>query len=255
MIARTDSSYDPAIPERLIDLYLPDAPAERILVWFHGGGLTSGTRHIDPAWARFVTDRRCAIASVEYRLAPKARHPDWLADAAAAVRWTRDEIAAAGAADVPLFLAGHSAGAWVALMTGMDARWLAAEGIALVDIAGIIPISGQATTHHCIREHQGLAREVYSVDHAAPIFHARADVPPILAFSGGEDMALRSAENRFLMEVLTANGHADHAFHEIPGRDHVGVAAGLAQAGDPLTLRMWAFIDRVCAAKTALRAS
>lgn len=255
MISRTNASYDPAIPERLIDLSLPDAPAERILVWFHGGGLVSGTRHIDPAWARFVTDRRCALASVEYRLAPKARHPDWLEDAAAAVRWTRDQVAASGATDVPLFLAGHSAGAWVALMTGMEARWLAAEGIALDEIAGIIPISGQATTHHRIREDLGLGRETYLADVASPIYHARAGVPPILAFSGGEDMALRSAENRFLMEVLAANGHEDHAFHEIPGRDHCGVAAGLAETGDPLTSRMWAFIDRICAANSALRVS
>lgn len=246
MNSERDQSYDRSVPERLVDAYFPDGPIGRALVWFHGGGLETGDRRVGADFAEFCTGRGCALISVEYRLAPKVRHPLWLEDGAAAIRWTLGRLAHLGAGSVPLFLSGHSAGGWVAAMLGLDARWLAAEGIALDRIAGIIPISGQMTTHHRIRQDRGVVGTIRPlIDDAAPLYHAAADSVPFLSITGGNDIALRSSENRYMDEVLAAHGHADHAFHEIPGRDHNTVAAGLASADDVVTQLMWAFMDRV----------
>lgn len=252
MIIERDQSYDPDIGERLVDAYLPDGRIDRAVVWFHGGGLTSGDRRLDAALSTHFTSRGCALISVEYRMSPAVRHPLWLEDGAAAIRWTLARLAQCDAANVPLFLSGHSAGGWVAAMLGLDARWLAAEGIPLTRVTGIIPISGQMTTHHRIRQDLGIAGTLRPlVDDAAPLSHASADSAPFLTFTGGNDIPLRSCENRYMDELLTAHGHNDHAFHEIPGRDHCTVADGLANPDDVVNQLMWAFMDRLSQTQSA----
>jgi acetyl esterase/lipase len=216
------------------------------LVWFHGGGLESGDRRIDEAFARFVTDRGCALVSVEYRLAPKAQHPMWLEDGAAAIQWTLARLRKVQAGDATLFISGHSAGAYVAAMLGLDARWLGALSIPLTRIAGLIPISGQMTTHYRIRMQRGLDNSIQpTIDEAAPLFHAAKNSAPFLSFTGSQDVPLRSSENRYLDDILSAHGHTDHAFHEIEGRDHCSIVAGFTDADDVVTRLMWGFMDRL----------
>jgi len=52
-------------------------------------------------------------------------------DGAAAVRWVRDHVADYGGDPGRVALAGHSAGAYNAVMLALDRRWLRAEGAAL----------------------------------------------------------------------------------------------------------------------------
>jgi acetyl esterase/lipase len=245
MITLRDQSYDPSIPERLVDAYFPDGTPNAAMMWYHGGGLETGDRRVGDDFAQFVTDQGCALVSVEYRMSPQVRHPLWLEDGAAAVRWTQDQLVQRNAGSVPIFLSGHSAGGWVALMLGMDTRYLQDAGVDPQRIAGILPISGQTTTHHRIRLDNGQGHQQPIVDAAAPLFHVSATTPPVIAFTGDGDMAMRSTENQFLIEALAAHGHTDHAFHEIPGRDHCSIASGLANPDDVVCQRMWAFINRL----------
>ncbi|MGL1530619.1 alpha/beta hydrolase, partial [Vibrio parahaemolyticus] len=66
-------------------------------------------------------------------------YPSFLTDSAAAVRWARDHAGEYGGDPRRLFLAGHSAGAYNAVMLGLDGRWLAAVGMnPKTDIAGVV---------------------------------------------------------------------------------------------------------------------
>ena len=79
-----------------LDLYLPRGGKNfATLVWLHGGALKAGAKDgaETPKIARALADDGIAVASVNYRLSPKATYPAYVEDSAAAVAWVRAHIA------------------------------------------------------------------------------------------------------------------------------------------------------------------
>ena len=64
-------------------------------MWLHGGALKAGAKDgaETPKIARALADDGIAVASVNYRLSPKATYPAYVEDSAAAVAWVRAHIA------------------------------------------------------------------------------------------------------------------------------------------------------------------
>jgi acetyl esterase/lipase len=92
------------------------------LVWFHGGGLVAGGRHMDDdtlnEWCRTL-DIVCV--SVEYRLAPEAAYPLPLDDCENALRHVLDHAAEWGIDADRIGVGGRSAGAGLAATLSL--RW------------------------------------------------------------------------------------------------------------------------------------
>ena len=65
-----------------LDLYAPDQDGFDTLIWFHGGGFEAGSCRDAEPLAESVTALGLGFASVEYRMFPSARFPDFLLDAA-----------------------------------------------------------------------------------------------------------------------------------------------------------------------------
>ena len=103
-----------------LDVYYPtnsqDAP---VVVWFHGGGIEGGEKHIDPQ----LKNSGLVVVAANYRLLPKAPIDDILDDAAAAVAWTYKNIAKYNGSSRKIFVAGHSAGGYLLDIIGMLTRW------------------------------------------------------------------------------------------------------------------------------------
>lgn len=238
----TGISYGPGRAACLLDVYVPDGAAGTpVVVWFHGGGLREGERTI-PAE---LIDQGLAVVSADYRMYPAAKAPDFIEDAAAAAVWTFRNIARYGGDPRKVVVAGASAGAYLAAMIGLDRSWLAAHDIDANVFAGLGLITGQAVTHFAVREARGLPGHCAVVDELAPLYHIRADVPPILLVTGDRDLELlgRYEENAYFARMLAVAGHRDHELHELKGCDHGGVEAG----AHPLLL---AFVRRVCGRST-----
>lgn len=67
-----------------LDIYYPETDKGfATLVWFHGGGLEKGSKNIPEGFRR----QGFAVVSVNYRLFPKCKCPDYIDDAAMAVAW------------------------------------------------------------------------------------------------------------------------------------------------------------------------
>ena len=60
---------------QMLDLFLPDGAFERVFLYFHGGGLTGGTREYQP-FMGWLTDHGVAVVSASYRMYPQAKYPD-----------------------------------------------------------------------------------------------------------------------------------------------------------------------------------
>ncbi len=229
-----------------LDLYLPaGARAFPTLVWFHGGGLTGGVKNGKDtvALARSLAASGVAVASVNYRLSPKATYPAYIEDAAAAFAWVRTHIAEHGGDAQRVFIGGHSAGAYLTFMLGLDARYLRAHGLEPASIAGLIPVSGQTMTHYTVRKERGIGMFTITADEAAPVFHARKDTPPMLVLYADKDLAARAEENAYLVATLKGAGNTNVTGLLQHDRNHGAIASRIAEPGDPARQAILEFIE------------
>ncbi len=92
--------------------YRPVPKPRALIVWAHGGGFTFGSVDETDSFARALAlATECAIASVDYRLAPEHKFPTAVDDVMRATRWLADRRAALAGGVVPIVLGGDSAGA------------------------------------------------------------------------------------------------------------------------------------------------
>ena len=229
-----------------LDLYLPGGKKGfPSLVWFHGGGLEAGVKNGKEtvALARSLAAAGVAVASVNYRLSPKATYPAYVEDAAAAFAWVRANVGAHGGDPARLFIGGHSAGGYLTLMVGLDARYLRAHGLELTATAGLVPVSGQTMTHYTVRKERGIGQFTITADEAAPVFHVRKETPPMLVIYADKDMAGRAEENEYLVAIM--KGAGNQRVHGLLARDrtHGSVGHRIAEASDPARLAILEFIE------------
>jgi len=203
----------------LLDIYYPGAEKGfPTVVWFHGGGLTGGNKSIPME----LKEKGIAVVAVNYRLYPKINAPVYIEDAAAAVAWVLTHIDEFGGDPELVFVSGHSAGGYLASMVGLDKRWLQAFNIDANQIAGLIPFSGHTITHFTVREERGIEGTQPIIDDMAPLFHVRADAPPLLLITGDRELELlgRYEENAYLMRMMKVVGHPDTRIYEMDGYGH-----------------------------------
>lgn len=229
-----------------LDLYLPDE-RERFatLVWFHGGGLKQGDKRDGHDIAVSLVGEGLAVANVNYRLSPRVTYPAYLEDAAAAVAWVHAHIAEYGGDPARVFVAGHSAGAWLTLMIGLDDRYLGEFSLAPSDLAGLIPVSGQTMTHFTVREERKVGRWTITADEAAPVFHGRRVTPPMLLIYADNDMVARAEENEYFIALMKGAGNERVEGLRVPDRDHGSVAFKISEEGDPARVAVLEFIRSV----------
>ena len=108
------TSQDAYAQERCkLDIYYPenlkDCPT---VIWFHGGGLTSGNKSIPTK----LKKSGMIVIAVNYRLLPKVTISECLGDAAAAIAWTFKEVEKYGGNKKKIFVSGHSAGGYLTAM-------------------------------------------------------------------------------------------------------------------------------------------
>jgi len=110
-----------------VRLYRPRGAADAgplpVLVYFHGGGWTIGDLDTHDVVCRVLADlARCAVASVDYRLAPEHKFPAAVEDATAATRWVASEAARLGIDARRIAVGGDSAGGNLATVVALIAR-------------------------------------------------------------------------------------------------------------------------------------
>lgn len=202
-----------------LDVYYPvgkkDFPT---IVWFHGGGLEGGGKHVP----EMFMNQGFAVVAVNYRLSPKAQNPAYTEDAAAAVAWAYKHIEEYGGSPRRVFVTGHSAGGYLTLMVGLDKSYLQEYGVDADSIAAYLPISGQTVTHFTIRKEHSLPEGIPVIDQYAPCNKARKDTPPFVLITGDRnlEMADRYEENALLASVLKNIGNKKVSLYELQGFDH-----------------------------------
>lgn len=91
-----------------------------VVVWYHGGGLTSGQKEIP----ELLKKQGFVVVGVNYRLLPKVKIDECLDDCAASLAWVFQNISQYGGDTKKIFVSGHSAGGYITTMLGLDKTWL-----------------------------------------------------------------------------------------------------------------------------------
>lgn len=160
------SNKDAYVNERCkLDIYYEkkqkDCP---VVVWFHGGGLTSGSKQLPSQ----LMNQGYTIVGVNYRLLPTVTIDQCLDDCAAALAWVFKNIDKYSGSNKKIFVSGHSAGGYITAMLGLDKEWLNRYGVDANNIAGLIPFSGQMISHFAYRKMNGIDNLQPTIDKYAP---------------------------------------------------------------------------------------
>lgn len=216
-----------------LDIYLPEKAIDRptpVVVFFYGGAWQRGRKED----YRFVGE---AIASqgyigvvANYRLYNEVSFPAFVEDSAEAVAWVHRHIAEAGGDPQNLFLAGHSAGAYNAMMLTLDPRYLRAVGGSATWIRGTIGLSGP---YHFLPVEEKIITQIFSTapeKETQPVLllnGKRRSYPPVFLATGGNDIWVVPANTDKLAKALAAQGSIVET-HVYPDLDHADVALALA---------------------------
>ncbi len=204
-----------------LDVYYPDTDKGfATLVWYHGGGLEGGSKELLEGFRR----QGFAVVSVNYRLFPQAKCPDYIDDAAKALAWTFENIEKYGGDTDHIYVSGHSAGGYLALMLTLAKEFTAQYGLDADRIAKSYPISGQTVTHYTIRKERGLPDGIPVIDEFAPITHAGRGGAPLVLITGDRDLEMLARwEENVHLQALLKNFNHDSVLYELQGFDHVTV--------------------------------
>ena len=242
-------------PRGLLDVWAQPAaqgaaqPAlgKPVLVFFYGGGWANGSRLDYGFVAKAYAARGYVVVLPDYRLVPQVRFPAFLQDAAAAVRWTHDNIARYGGDPERIAVAGHSAGGYLAVMLALDGRYLRAAGADPSVIKAAIGLAGPYDFYPFVKR-----RSIDAMGRAPdplvtqPITFARADAPPLLLVAGTADTEVRPRNAINLAAREQALGSTTTRLRQYPGLDHNDLIMALAKpfrTKAPLLEESVAFLD------------
>ena len=106
-----------------IRVLVPIEPPAGVIVYYHGGGWVVGSIDESDTLGRKLAERTsCAVVLVDYRLAPEHRYPVAVDDSYAALEWAAAHINEIAGREVPLIVAGDSAGGNLSAVMAVRAR-------------------------------------------------------------------------------------------------------------------------------------
>jgi len=241
---KLDVAYGEGKRQKL-DIYMPVTKSEAprpIVVFFYGGAWQRGEKEDYRFVGESFASKGYVTVVANYRLYPEVSFPGFVQDAAQVVNYVHahaDEIG--GDAD-NLYVAGHSAGAYNALMLVLDPRYLTAAGCEPGWIRGVIGLSGPynflpLVDRPDVQEERrerlmniGTIFKDAPLEETQPLLCVKDDstgIPPVFLASGADDDLVLPENTVSLAKRLKERG-VDVEEHLYPGLNHADTAKMLA---------------------------
>ena len=231
-----------SLPRQKLDVYTPDQPRAdgKAVIFFYGGSWASGAKADYLFVGQALAARGITTLIPDYRVYPEVRYPDFLDDGAAATAWAARKVGTE-----KLFVAGHSAGAYIAIMMVANTPYLAAAGVDRMKLPGGIGIAGP---YDFLPLTSRQLREIFGGDRreTQPIEYARAPLPPLLLLHGTADRTVKPFNSERLAAAWRkAGGSAElKLYPEVDHIDIVGSFSELLRQRAPSLDDTISFIDR-----------
>lgn len=164
-------------------------------------------------------------------------------DLAAAFAWVKSNIGSRGGDAHKVIVAGHSSGAQLSLLVATDPRYLLAWRLAPSDIRAVIGLSSpiDLMRHSDGRGYGDVLLSGHGADpflrnetlmrDASPIQHISRRMSPTLLVVGENDFPMLKADAESFARKAVGFGNRVQIV-VAPGKDHMGVARGMADKRD-----------------------
>lgn len=229
----------------LLDVYMPEgAHNVPVMVFFHGGGLRMGKKEDARVFASRFVPKGIGVVLPNYRLSPSVMHPAHIQDAAAAIAWVIKNIEKYGGDPDRIYVAGHSAGAYLAVLLTLDAKHLQAHGLNLHSIRGTIPISPFLYVEETAAVRP---KDVWGTDPANWLAasvtpHINKGKRPMLLIYADGDADWRKRQNETFVNNMRTMGNDARAV-EVVHRDHMTLMSDMNSESDQIGELVLKFID------------
>ena len=205
--ATPDVSYG-AAPRDKIDFYRPKEGRNLpVIVFFYGGSWQWGHRRDYRFMAALLARLGFLVAVPDYRLYPDVKFPDFLQDCAAATAFVINRAADYAGNPREIFLIGHSAGAYNAVMLALNQDYLASQGCGTNRLSGVAGLSGP---YDFLPIRAPDIKAIFSsapdISLTQPVTFARDSAPPLFLAHGGADTTVLPRNTTKLAARLRAQG-------------------------------------------------
>jgi len=234
-----DIRYGEAARETF-DFFPATGTARGLLVYFHAGYWQSRDKSLFRFIAPAFTAQGLQVALVNYPLCPHVSLGHLLDAARRGLVAVRTHAAAHGGADLPVVVAGHSAGGHIAVELALLESTAPLAGVlALSGVYDLAPLLG--TTLNVNLGLDASTAQRYSPLHRVPAQATRA-LPPAVFAVGGDETPAFLRQNQQMAQAWQQAGHPAQV-EVVAGTDHFTVLETLVRAGSPLQRRVLALVD------------
>ncbi len=224
-VVHADLAYGEHARQRL-NVYTPARPGatlRKVVVFFYGGRWQDGSKDDYLFVGEALAEAGLVAVIPDHRLYPEVRFPAFVDDAANAVRWVRAHIADYGGDPARIYLAGHSSGAHIATLVGLDQDRLEPDGL-----RGIVGISGP---YDFLPFYNDEIADIFAGTEdertTQPIHYVDGDEPALLLISGEDDRTVDPGNTRRLAaRVRERGGEVDTRFY--PDTGHYMIIGAIA---------------------------
>jgi acetyl esterase/lipase len=267
-ISYIDMANDPDAERHRLDVFRPIGKDNCPVVFFvHGGGwmLLSKDKVLGVYgygnMAEALAARGVVVVLPNYRLSPKAKHPDHIKDIARAFAWTHQHAKEYGGLPDQIFACGHSAGGHLVSLLATDETYLKAEGLSAKEIKGVVSISGvyKVDDFDCKLSMKAgwldFNAEVHpfasvfgddpeTQKQASPLTHVRAGLPPFQLLYGGLDFPPIQKTTKRFAAALKEKG-CEVTVKKLAWHTHETVVVDLIHGVEPATAdALLDFVDK-----------
>jgi len=217
-----------------LDIYMPDIREPvPVVVFFHGGGLRMGSKEDVRVVAARLVRAGLGVVLANYRLSPAVMHPGHVQDAAAATAWVFRHIRDYGGDPDNIFLAGHSAGAYLAVLLTLEPAYLRAQGPGPFALQGTVAISPFLYVEEtaAARPKDVWGRDPADWLAASVTHHIRGNSIPLLLIYADGDASWRKRQNETFAAAMQAADN-DVRVIEVTDRDHMSLINRMNEADD-----------------------
>jgi acetyl esterase/lipase len=215
-------------PRQKLDVYVPaglKGPAP-VLLFFYGGSWMAGSRTDYLAFGQAFASAGMVVAVADYRLYPHVKYPGFVEDAAGAAAWLHAHAADYGGDPARLFVSGHSAGAYNAVMLASEPKFIEAKGGKLDWIRGVIGVSGPYDfLPMSDPAYVDMFHGTNNLD-SMPVNHLDGKRPPMLLATGTSDTTVDQGNTDRMAARLKSFG-SDVTVIKYPGVGHIGTVLSL----------------------------
>jgi len=223
-------------PMQSVLVFPAKRPTGPVLVFYHGGNWTNGSKDWFTFLAPLLNARGITFVSVGYRLAPTVMFPEGWEDGLRGFDVAVRCIAKFGGDPNRMFVSGHDAGAHYAALMALKAGWRDALSLPMDVVKGCLPISG----YYDFGVNAGFktrpmflgAHEHKGERFASAVRYAYPQSPPFLVTYGADDLPNARSQGHDFVRALRREGvTAEELILE--GQDHYGTALAIAEDNGP----------------------